>query len=107
MNSVFRKEYKVSSELPSTKTATEIRTLVLERLPLFLHEHTHTRTTSWLSKPENFKARVLGKLTIVKTLDTGNVRSARSQDASAAAKRLGKGAIELWLSYSGQVDMYE
>ncbi|KAL4076679.1 hypothetical protein V8B97DRAFT_2021990 [Scleroderma yunnanense] len=110
LSSVVREEYKVSGEIPNTKTATETRALVLERLPLFLHEHTHTRTTvsfSWLSKPENFKVRVFGKLTIVKTLDSGDVRSTRTLDASAAAKRLGQGAIELWLSYSGQVDMYE
>ncbi|KAI5994871.1 hypothetical protein EDC04DRAFT_2981262 [Pisolithus marmoratus] len=51
--------------------------------------------------------RVSGKLTIVKTLDSDNLRSLRTQDASAAAKRIGQGAIELWLSSSGQVDMYE
>ncbi|KAI6041582.1 hypothetical protein EDC04DRAFT_1265243 [Pisolithus marmoratus] len=110
LSDVVREEYKVSREIPNTKTAAETRALVLERLPLFLHEHTHARTKvsfSWLSKPDNFKVRVFGKLTIVKTLDSDNLRSLRTQDASAAAKRIGQGAIELWLSSSGQVDMYE
>lgn len=107
---IVRDEYKVSNELLHTKIASDTRTLVLERLPLFLHEHTHTRTRvslSWLSSEQNFKVKVFGKLTIVKTLDTGESRSTRTQDASAAAKRIGSGPIELWLSHSGQVDMYE
>lgn len=110
LSAVVREECKVSREIPNTKTAAETRALVLERLPLFLHEHTHARTKvslSWLSKPDNFKVKVYGKLTIVKTLDSDNIRSTRTEDASAAAKRVGQGAIELWLSYSGQVDMYE
>ncbi|KAI6015244.1 hypothetical protein F5J12DRAFT_816858 [Pisolithus orientalis] len=110
LSAVVREECKVSREIPNAKIATETRALVLERLPLFLHEHTHARTKvslSWLSKPDNFKVRVFGKLTIVKTLDSDNIRSTRTQDASAAAKRIGQGVIELWLSYSGQVDMYE
>ncbi|KAG6335719.1 hypothetical protein ID866_3377 [Astraeus odoratus] len=107
---VVREEYKVSNEIPRAKTGMETRALVLERLPLFLHEHTHARTTvslAWLSKPENFKVRVFGTLTIVKTLDMAGIRTTRTQDASAAAKRPGQGTIELWLSSSGKVDMYE
>ncbi|KIJ62083.1 hypothetical protein HYDPIDRAFT_176650 [Hydnomerulius pinastri MD-312] len=109
LSAVVKEDYKVSDELLNTNTATEIRALVLERLPLFLHEHTHTRTkvsASWLASPQNFKVKVFRKLTIVKSLDTSEVKP-RTQEASAAAKRVGQGPIELWLSHTAQVDMYE
>ncbi|KAH7882874.1 hypothetical protein F5I97DRAFT_1930497 [Phlebopus sp. FC_14] len=108
LSAVVKDEYQVSNEISTTKMANEVRSLVLERLPIFLHEHTHTRTKvslSWLSSEQNFRVRAFGKLAIVKTLDTGELKSMRTQDASAAAKRIGFGPIELWLSYGGQVDM--
>ena len=96
--------------MSDTKTASDVRALVLERLPLFLHEHTHARTKvslSWLSGANNFRVKVFTKLVVSKTLDVGNSKTTRTLDASAAAKRVGTGPIELWLSYSAQVDMYE
>lgn len=110
LSTVVREEYKVSSERSDTKTASDVRALVLERLPLFLHEHTHTRTKvslSWLSDAHNFKVKVFAKLVVSKTLDYGSGKTTRTLDASAAAKRVGTGPIELWLSASAQVDMYE
>ena len=110
MSTIVREDYKVSNEISETKTASDVRTLVLERLPLFLHEHTHARTKvslSWLSATHNFKVKVFGKLVVSKTLDIGNGKTTRTLDASAAAKRAGTGPIELWLSYTAQVDMYE
>jgi hypothetical protein len=90
----------------------EIRSLILERLPLFLHEHTHSRTRvpySWLndSKQSNFVVKAFGKLSVTKSLSYGGVSLSRSQDASAAAKRAGHGPIQLWLAGNSQVDMYE
>ncbi|KAG8215924.1 hypothetical protein J3R82DRAFT_7898 [Butyriboletus roseoflavus] len=110
LSTVVREEYKVSNERSNTKTASDVRALVLQRLPLFLHEHTHTRTKvslSWLSGAHNFTVKVFSKLVVSKTLDIGNSKTTRTLDASAAAKRLGTGPIELWLSDSTQVDMYE
>lgn len=110
LSTVVREEYKVSNEIHDAKTASDVRALVLERLPLFLHEHTHTRTKvslTWLSSVYNFKVKVFGKLIVSKTLDVGSGKTTRTLDASAAAKRVGAGPIELWLSYSAQVDMYE
>ena len=52
MSTIVREDYKVSNEISDKKTASDVWTLVLERLPLFLHEHTHARTNvslSWLS----------------------------------------------------------
>jgi len=110
LSAIVKEDYRVNSEMKHSKSAAETRALLLERLPLFLHEHTHTRTKvslSWLSHQENFKVRVFGKLTVVKSLSFGDNTLRREQDASAVAKRLGHGPIELWLSGSTQVDMYE
>ncbi|KAF9219210.1 hypothetical protein BS17DRAFT_798263 [Gyrodon lividus] len=110
LSAVVREEYKASNERLNTKVASDLQALVLERLPLFLHEHTHTRTKvsfSWFSSAQNFRVKAFENLSISKTLDMGNGKTIRTQDASAAAKRVGKGPIELWLSYGGQVDMYE
>lgn len=110
LSAIVKEDYRVNSEIKHSKSATDARALLLERLPLFLHEHTHTRTKvslSWLSNQENFKVRVFGKLTVVKSLSFGDNTLKKEQDASAAAKRSGHGPIELWLSGSTQVDMYE
>ncbi|KAG1807427.1 uncharacterized protein BJ212DRAFT_1449281 [Suillus subaureus] len=110
LSAIVKEDYRVNSEIKHNKSAADTRALLLERLPLFLHEHTHARTKvslSWLSNQENFKVRVFGKLTVVKSLSFGDNTLKMEQDASAAAKRSGHGPIELWLSGSTQVDMYE
>ncbi|EGO00977.1 hypothetical protein SERLA73DRAFT_87350 [Serpula lacrymans var. lacrymans S7.3] len=110
LSATIREEYKTTSEIKNSKIATDVRSLILERLPLFLHEHTHTRTRislGWLNNDKNFLVKIFGKLTVAKGLDFGEVRLTRTQDASAAAQRRGYGPIELWLSGNSQVDMYE
>lgn len=110
LSAIVKEDYRVNSEMKHNKAAADTRALLLERLPLFLHEHTHARTKvslNWLSSQENFKVRVFGKLSVVKSLSFGDNTLKMEQDASAAAKRLGHGPIELWLSGSTQVDMYE
>lgn len=110
LSAIVKEDYRVGSEIKHNKSAADARALLLERLPLFLHEHTHTRTKvslNWLSNQENFKVRVFGRLTVVKSLSFGDNTLKREQDASAAAKRSGYGPIELWLSGSTQMDMYE
>lgn len=51
--------------------------------------------------------RTFGKLTVTKSLSFGDARLSRGQEASAVARRVGYGAIELWLAGHTQVDMYE
>lgn len=98
-------------EVKDSKISREIRALILERLPLFLHEHTHARTKvpfSWINNEKNFVVRTFGKLSVTKHLSFGSLKLAKSQDASAAGKRQGaNGPIELWLAGNAQVDMYE
>ncbi|OBZ66504.1 hypothetical protein A0H81_13686 [Grifola frondosa] len=110
LSSLIREEYRTSSEIKGSRKAVEVRSLILERLPLFLHEHTHTRIRvpyTWLNNDRNFTVKTFGKLTVLKTLNFAEKRSLRSQDASAVAKRDGRGPIELWLAGHDQVDMYE
>ncbi|KIP09762.1 hypothetical protein PHLGIDRAFT_102310 [Phlebiopsis gigantea 11061_1 CR5-6] len=110
LSTLVKDEYKMSSEVKHTRKAAEVRTLILERLPLFLHEHTHTQTRvpfSWLNQDQNFVVRAFGKLTVVKSLLYDQKRVVKNQDASAIAFRDGRGPIQLWLAGNDQVDMYE
>ena len=94
----------------NSKIGQETRDLILERLPLFLHEHTHTSTRvsfSWFSSGKNFVVRTFGKLVVMKNLNFGDIKVIKKQDASAASLRHGSGAIELWIAGNTQIDMYE
>ncbi|KAI0371771.1 hypothetical protein BV20DRAFT_1016624 [Pilatotrama ljubarskyi] len=110
LSSLVREDYQTRGEIAGSRKAAETRALILERLPLFLHEHTHTKTCvsySWLNNESNFVVKTFGKLTVTKTLQFGDKRVSKSQDASAVARRVGRGPIELWLAGYDQVDMYE
>ncbi|RDX42682.1 hypothetical protein OH76DRAFT_1410943 [Lentinus brumalis] len=110
LSTMVREDYHTSSEVIGSRKAAETRALILERLPLFLHEHTHTKirvSYSWLNNEKNFIVKTYGKLTVTKTLLFGEKRASKSQDASAVARRIGRGPIELWLAGNDQVDMYE
>lgn len=110
LRSLVKETYKTGNEVKGLKKAEEIRSLILERLPLFLHEHTHTKTRvslSWLSNGGNFVVRTFGKIITVKTLKFGQISSVKNQEASAVAMQDGRGPIQLWLSASDIPDMYE
>jgi Protein of unknown function (DUF3684) len=111
LSGLVKEEHHVSAELANSKRANEIRTLVLERLPLFLYEHTHAKpkvSLTWLASPNNFKVRTFGTLASSKTLHFGSTRLTQRNDASAVAKRVGiSGPIELWIAGNTQVDLYE
>ena len=110
LNTLVREQYSTSSEVSGSRKAADTRALILERLPLFLHEHTHTKTSvsyAWLNNDKHFIVKTFGKLTVTKTLTFDEKTASKSQDASAVARRLGRGPIELWLAGNDQVDMYE
>ncbi|KAG8731231.1 hypothetical protein FRC11_004681, partial [Ceratobasidium sp. 423] len=91
------------------KRAQDTKILVLERLPLFLHD-THMRSLikpEWLAQDDNFQVVMVNKLQLTRHLSHGRGFSA-TQEASAAAKREGvRGAVTLWLAESSQTDLYE
>jgi hypothetical protein len=110
LSSLVKEYYRTSGEAPYSKISAEVRHLVLERLPLFLHEHSQSSTEvslNWLQKEKNFIVKVFGKLLVTKSLHHGDIRDSKSHEASAVAKREGKGSIELWIAGNKQVDMYE
>ena len=54
LSALVKEEYNPVGEVKNEALASDIRKLVLERVPLFLHERTQTRillTPEWLSKP--------------------------------------------------------
>ncbi|GJE97590.1 hypothetical protein PsYK624_138110 [Phanerochaete sordida] len=110
LSSLIKDEYRQTTEIKNSKRGQDIRTLILERLPLFLHEHTHAQTRvpySWLNQEKNFIVRTFGKLTVIKSLAYDQPRITKNQDASAIAFREGRGPIQLWLAGNDIVDMYE
>ncbi|KAF9007980.1 hypothetical protein BDQ17DRAFT_1388899 [Cyathus striatus] len=103
LSSIVKEEYHTIAEVPNLKVISDTRALVLERLPLFLHEHTHaaTRVTySWLSSGNNFVVKTFGKISLTKSLNFGEIKLSRN-------KMRQLGAIQLWLSGNTQVDMYD
>jgi hypothetical protein len=110
LSSLVKEHYRTSGEAPYSKVGTEVRHLILERLPLFFHEHPQSGievSLDWLNKEKNLIARVFGKLLVTKSLHHGDIRESRSYEASAVAKREGNGPIELWLAGNKQVNMNE
>jgi len=105
-----REDYQVTAEIIQSKRASDIHELVLERLPLFLYEHTHSRTKvsiNWLSNPSNFIVKTFGKIAVSRQLHFSDLRLSKSHEVSAVAKRQGSGPIQLWVAGNSQVDMYE
>jgi hypothetical protein len=110
LSTLVKENYETSREEPYSKIGPDTRHLILERLPLFLHEHPQSRTKvsfNWLNEEKNFIVKVFGKLLVTKSLHLGDIRNSEKHEASAVAKREGKGPIELWLAGNTQVDMYE
>jgi len=110
LSDLVREEYQTTQEIHGHRTAQEVRHLILERLPLFLHEHTHATTRvpfSWLNNERNFVVRTFGKVTVTRSLNFAGAKSSKSIETSAIARRERRGAIQLWLAGNAQVDMYE
>ncbi|KAJ1300947.1 hypothetical protein OPQ81_003373 [Rhizoctonia solani] len=111
LSSLVYEEYRnIPSQNKTTKRAQDTKALVLERLPLFLHEHTHMRSLikpEWLAHDDNFQVVMVNKLQLTRHLSHGRGFSA-TQEASAAAKREGaRGVVILWLAENTQTDLYE
>lgn len=88
----------------------DLRALILERLPLFLHDQTHARiriSYQWLSDSSNFIVKTFGKLFVTKKLDYDGHTITNTQDMTAVSQRIGTGPVELWLDLHTRVDMFE
>ena len=97
-------------EITGDKTAQGVRSLILERLSLFLHECTRATTEvsfTWLDNKENFVTRTFQKLSATRSIDFAGARPIIFTEPSVAAVWGNNGRIELWLTDKVKVDMYE
>jgi hypothetical protein len=60
-----------------------------------------------LNASGNFVVKTFGKLAVTKTLQFSDIKASKVQEASAVAKRVGYGPVQLWISESTPVEMYE
>ncbi|KAF8523641.1 hypothetical protein JB92DRAFT_3140729 [Gautieria morchelliformis] len=110
LSTLVREEYKPTDIIRASQHAVKTRHLVLERLPLFLHERTPAQAAvsySWLENSDNFVVTEVGKLVLTRTLQFGQTRIVKTQEASATAERKGKGPIRLWIAGNNQLDLFE
>ena len=97
-------------EIQGHKTAQEVRSLVLERLPLFLHEHTYVVpqvSMAWLNNERNFVVRTFRKVITTRSINFPGAMLSKSFLVSAVSRQKARGEIQLWLAWDMQVDMYE
>jgi len=111
LSTLVKDEYRSGPESPNSKRGSDLRALILERLPLFLHEHTHAKLqiqSQWLNSPANFMVRAFNKLEVTKSLRFNTISDSRRQDAYSVAIRKSKSApLELWIADNQKADYFE
>jgi hypothetical protein len=110
LSSLVKEEYGNGVEDTAAPLSTTIRRLVLERLPLFLHERNASQLRfpfQWLNSEKNFVVKTFRGLSITKSFVLGSTRRFQKQDASAIAYRSTAGPVFLNLSKTTDLDMYE
>jgi hypothetical protein len=110
LSSLVKEEYILGAEITRSPRATTTRALILERLPIFLHEHNHARmkvSLDWLQVDANFQVRAYGQIKVKKTLSYGKLHLERKQEASAVARRGVSRCLELMLADNAETDTYE
>jgi hypothetical protein len=111
LSSLVREDYRTSHELPDSRIAgVKIRHLILDRLPVFLHKQSPSRTklqSDWLNNRMNFIVKVCENISVIKSLHHGDIHESTTNDTSVIAKREDSGPIELFLAENKQPKMYE
>jgi Protein of unknown function (DUF3684) len=108
LSSLIRENYQKSGEVTYSNITVDIRSLVLERLPIFLHGHSHSRllrSYDWLS--DHFVVKYFKTLHVTKYLDFQGMESHPRQPVSATAEWVGDETIQLSLAMDPPVDNYE
>lgn len=110
LRNLVTKRFEASGKIKDHKVASEMRALILERLPVFLYEQTHARARvsySWLNNEKHFIVKMFRTLTVTKSLKFGSVHVSHTEQASALAETKSKGVIELMLAVDSQAEKYE
>ncbi|KAF8307878.1 hypothetical protein DL93DRAFT_2064506 [Clavulina sp. PMI_390] len=94
-------------------TAAQTRQLVIERLPLFLHDRVGKPTAfkfAWFKSDENFIVKSVKALTVQNVLKLGRQNITKNRRASAGAVWNGKGPVLLYIapgSHDAKPDLVE
>ncbi|KAJ4468229.1 hypothetical protein J3R30DRAFT_3830515 [Lentinula aciculospora] len=108
LSTLVHEDHEITNEVKNSPQAAKLQAHILERLPLFLHEHTHAKTKTsfaWLTSNSNFIVRVFGKISVVKSLKFGSVNLSKRQAASAVGPRVNRGPLQIWLANDVELDM--
>lgn len=91
--------------------ALALRKLILERLAVFLSERQKSSSSDisldWLRKEGNFQVLEVPALNMKRTLRQGQREQTNVQQISAAVIRARGNAVQLYVSQSIELDMYE
>ena len=110
LSSLVAEDCRASRELTNSTIGAEIRHLIFDRLPLFLHKQSPSRIkleSDWLNNEKNFIVKVFEKISVTKSLHHGDICDSTSYDISARAGREGSGPIELLLAGNEPLRMHE
>ena len=109
LSTVIDERYEDSLQIPDTETCSQVQSLILRRLPLFLQKCSHSvDDETRIPRPNNFSVVFCDRLLVHKTLTIGDDKTPRKQDLWATTKYIkDEGRIELWLSRHIERDMYE
>jgi hypothetical protein len=114
LSSLVKESYRMNRPMQGSKVAADIRALVLQRLPLFLHDHQHDSprvTYSSMQNEQVFSVQAYAEVGVVKVLKFGTVHVQKQLEVSAVANYDGggifRGTIKLSVSARTQVDMFE
>ncbi|KZO98233.1 hypothetical protein CALVIDRAFT_535334 [Calocera viscosa TUFC12733] len=107
--------YKPQGLPEKSQFAAKTRDLILERLPLFLHEHLASESRlklvikpNWLEDEGNFRVLSVRGLRLTRQLSWNNMRYDHTTEASAGGTRQGRtGPVTLWVSLSDSLDWFE
>ncbi|KZT61430.1 hypothetical protein CALCODRAFT_9895 [Calocera cornea HHB12733] len=115
LSRLVSESYKPQGMPERSPFAEKTRTLILERLPLFLHEHLTSESRlklvikpNWLDDEANFRVLSVRSLRLTRQLHWNNMRYDHSTEASAGGTRQGRtGPVTLWVSSSDSLDWFE
>ena len=108
LSTFAQEEYLTSQETPGHQTAQEVRSQILQRLPLFPYIHTKPTTqVSRLNDEASFIIRTFEKITIIRRLSYAGTQSSKSIEVPVIARKGNRDVVELCLAKSTKVDMYE
>ncbi|EJU01784.1 hypothetical protein DACRYDRAFT_107520 [Dacryopinax primogenitus] len=115
LSQLVSESYKPQGAADRSQFAQKTRALILERLPLFLHEHLASESRlklvikpEWLENDANFRVLSVRGLRLTRQLQWNNMRYDHTTEASAGGNRQGRsGPVTMWVSTSDSLDWFE